>query len=166
MLLRLNPCSCGFYPDRSRCNCSKAQIRRYLGKISRPLLERFDLCLEVLPVSFRDLKKETKEECSKDIRKRVEAARKRQEERYEKTSFSCNSELSGGEVKKYCILTGQAKKRLEEAFEHLELSTRSYHRILKTARTIADLAGTEKVEEVHVAEALMYREPDRKYWGE
>ena len=166
LVAAMNPCGCGFFPDRNRCNCSQAEIRRYLGKISRPLLERFDLCMEVLPVSFPELKKETREESSLEIRKRVEAARKRQAERYRSTSYSCNSELSGGEVKKYCTLTENAKKRMEEAFERLSLSARSYHRILKTARTVADLDGAERIEENHLAEALLYREPDRKYWGE
>lgn len=166
LVAAMNPCGCGFYPDRNRCNCSQTQIRRYLGKISRPLLERFDLCMEVMPISFRDLKKEGKEECSADIRKRVQAARERQADRFSGTSFVCNSELTGGEVKKYCILTKGAKMRMEEAFERMELSARSYHRILKTARTVADLADAEKIEEQHVAEAVLYREPDRKYWGE
>ncbi len=166
LVAAMNPCGCGFYPDRTRCNCSQTQIRRYLGKISRPLLERFDMCMEVLPISLKDLKKEEKEECSAVIRKRVEAARTRQEERYKGTPFFCNSEVPGGEIKKYCNLTETAKQRIEGAYERLGLSARSYHRILKTARTIADLAGTEKTEDAHVAEALMYREPDRKYWGE
>ena len=129
-------------------------------------MERFDLCMEVLPVRFIDLKKEAKEETSKEIRKRVETARKRQAERYEGLEISCNSELSGGEVKRFCIMTAGAKKRMEEAYERFRLSARSYHRVLKTARTIGDLAGVEEIEEEHVAEALMYREPDRKYWGE
>ncbi len=166
LVAAMNPCGCGFYPDRSRCNCSQTQIRRYLGKISRPLLERFDLCMEVMPISFMDLKKETKEESSKAIRKRVEVARTRQEERYKGTIFSCNSDLSGGEVKKYCVLTSGAKQCIEAAYDRLALSARSYHRILKTARTVADLAESEHIEENHIAEALMYREPDRKYWGE
>ncbi len=166
LVAAMNPCGCGFYPDRSRCNCSQAQIRRYLGKISRPLLERFDLCMEVMPVAFRDLKRESSEESSAVIRARVESARKRQSERYTGLSVSCNSELSGGEVKRFCVLTEDAKRCIESAFERLSLSARSYHRILKTARTIADLAGAEVIDEVHVAEALMYREPDRKYWGE
>ena len=166
LVAAMNPCGCGFYPDRSRCNCSLPQIKRYLGKISRPLLERFDLCLEVLPVGFRDLKNETKEENSEVIRQRVEAARKRQEKRYRKLNITCNSELSGGKVRQYCVMTEGAKKRIEEAYERLGLSARSYHRILKTARTIADLADAERIEEAHIAEALLYREPDQKYWGE
>ncbi|MDD5901624.1 MAG: YifB family Mg chelatase-like AAA ATPase [Lachnospiraceae bacterium] len=166
LVAAMNPCGCGFYPDRTRCNCSQTQIRRYLGKISRPLLERFDLCMEVMPIPFRDLKTETREESSEEIRKRVKAARMRQEARYKGTSLFCNSELSGGEVKKYCKLTENAKTCMEEAYERLSLSARSYHRILKTARTIADLADSERIEQAHVAEALLYREPDKKYWGE
>jgi magnesium chelatase family protein len=122
--------------------------------------------MEVMPISFKDLKKETKEEASSVIRKRVEAARARQAERYKGTVFSCNSELSGGEVKKYCVLTEEAKKCMEAAYDRLAFSARSYHRILKTARTVADLAEAETIDENHIAEALLYREPDRKYWGE
>ena len=166
LVAAMNPCICGFYPDRTRCNCSQAQIRQYIGKISRPLLERFDLCIEVLPVRYRDLKANTAQESSAEIRKRVETARKRQQERYRGLTVSCNSELSGEGVRKYCILTNEARERMEEAFDRLMLSARSYHRILKTARTIADLAGTERIEETQLSEALLYREPDRKYWGE
>lgn len=166
LVAAMNPCGCGFYPDRSRCNCSQTQIRRYLGKISRPLLERFDLCLDVMPVSFSELMREEKEENSETIRKRVEAARMRQRERYKGTRFTCNSELSGGETERYCGMTKEAEKCMETAFRKLELSARAYHRIRKTARTVADLEGADIIQEHHVAEALLYREPDRKYWGE
>ncbi len=166
LVAAMNPCVCGFYPDRTRCNCSQAQIKRYIGKISRPLLERFDLCMEIMPVQYRDLKCDVPQEGSKEIKKRVEAARKRQKERYRNIAADCNSELSGREVPQYCILSREARKRMEEAYEQLSLSARSYHRILKTARTIADLAGAERIEESHLSEALLYREPDRKYWGE
>ncbi|MBQ9766642.1 MAG: YifB family Mg chelatase-like AAA ATPase [Lachnospiraceae bacterium] len=166
LVAAMNPCGCGFYPDRTRCNCSPAQIKRYLGKISRPLLERFDLCMEVLPVRYMELKDEKAQESSADIRKRVERARKLQRERYEETGAFCNAELSGKDVLRYCVLTKEAKKRMEEAYERYSLSARSYHRLLKTARTIADLAGSENIEDAHLSEALLYREPDYKYWGE
>lgn len=166
LIAAMNPCACGFYPDRTKCSCSQAQIKRYLGKISRPLLERFDICMEVMPVRYSDLKDGVPQESSKEIRKRVEAARDIQKERYKKIAALCNAELSVREAEQYCILSREAKKRMEKAYERLSLSMRSYHRILKTARTIADLAGAEKIEEAHLAEALLYREPDRKYWGE
>jgi len=166
LVAAMNPCGCGFYPDRKRCNCSMAQIKRYLGKISRPLLERFDLCIEVPTVRFLDMEAKEREESSECIRSRVEAARRRQAERYEDSMLACNAELSGGAVKNYCVLSKEAEKSLQEAYEALSFSARSYHRILKVARTIADLEGTEQIEEVHVTEALMYREPDKKYWGE
>ncbi|MCH5274059.1 MAG: YifB family Mg chelatase-like AAA ATPase [Lachnospiraceae bacterium] len=166
LIAAMNPCACGFYPDRTKCSCSQAQIKRYLGKISRPLLERFDICMEVMPVRYSDLKDGVPQESSKEIRKRVEAARDIQKERYKKIAALCNAELSVREAEQYCILSREAKKRMEKAYERLSLSMRSYHRILKTARTIADLASAEKIEEAHLAEALLYREPDRKYWGE
>lgn len=166
LVAAMNPCVCGFYPDRSRCNCSDIQIKRYIGKISRPLLERMDICLEIMPVRLSELKEEQPQESSVLIKERVEAAVQIQKERYKDHPISFNSELSGGDIKKYCILTETAKHRIEEAFERLRLSARSYHRILKTARTIADLAREEYINEVHITEALTYREPDRKYWGE
>ncbi len=162
----MNPCTCGFYPDRTRCNCSDVQIKRYIGKISRPLLERIDICLEVVPVQLSELKEERPQESSATIRRRVEDAVQIQRERYKGLSIIFNSELSGSDIKKFCILTDGAKRRLEEAFERLRLSARSYHRTLKTARTIADLAKKERIDELHITEALAYREPDRKYWGE
>lgn len=166
LIAAMNPCSCGFYPDRARCRCSQAQIKRYIGKISRPLAERFDLCLEIMPVRYRDLEGSAPQESSARIRKRVEAARNRQKERYLEIAAVCNAELSGAEVQRYCRLDKEAAGRMEKAYQRLSFSARAYHRILKTARTIADLAGTEKIEEAQLAEALLYREPDRKYWGE
>lgn len=156
LIAAMNPCACGFYPDRTRCSCSEAQVKRYIGKISRPLLERFDICMEVMPVRYSDLKGGTPQESSEEIRKRVEAARNRQKERYRGIPADCNAELSGGEVLQYCRLDSGAKKRLEEAYGQFSLSARSYHRILKTARTVADLAGTEEIRETHLAEALFY----------
>ncbi len=164
LVAAMNPCACGFYPDRRKCNCSYPQIKRYIGKISRPLMERFDLCLEVRPVRLAELKSGKAEESSETIKKRVEKAVSRQKERYKGTQFNYNSELPGAEVKRYCILTEEARACMEEAFERMELSARSYHRIVKTARTIADLEGTERIESSHIYEALSFREPDRKFW--
>lgn len=166
LVAAMNPCGCGFYPDRSKCNCSSVQIKRYLGKISRPLLERFDLCIEVPQVCFMDMEVKEREESSDCIRRRVETARRRQTERYKEIKANCNAELSGTDVKQYCIMTKKAEQCLRDAYEVLSFSARSYHRILKVARTIADLDDLEQIEDVHVAEALMYREPDKKYWGE
>ena len=166
LVAAMNPCGCGFYPDRTRCNCSPMQIKRYLGKVSRPLLERFDLCMEVLPVGFSELKNTTPSEASADIRKRVERARNLQKTRYEKLGISTNGELSGNEVTRFCMMTEEAKKQVEEVFDRFSLSARTYHRVLKTARTIADLAEEDIITKEHLSEALLYREPDRKYWGE
>jgi len=166
LVAAMNPCVCGFYPDRSRCNCSDTQMKRYIGKISRPLLERFDMCLEVMPIRLSELKGDGPQESSAQIRQRVEAAVQMQAKRYNGLPVSFNSELAGSDIKKYCVLTEGARKRIEDAFERFRLSARSYHRTLKTARTIADLDKAEVIDEMHITEALTYREPDRKYWGE
>lgn len=118
-----------------------------------------------MPVRYRDLENSVPQESSAEIKKRVEAARSRQKERYRELAAVCNAELSGAEVRRYCRLEKEAAKRMEEAYKRFSFSARSYHRILKTARTIADLAGTDKIEETQLVEALLYREPDRKYWG-
>lgn len=164
LVAAMNPCNCGFYPDHTRCNCSASQIRRYLGKISRPLLDRFDLCIGVEQVAYQDLKSEEKEESSREIRARVERARKLQRERYKTLKADCNSELSGREIMQFCLLSEGAKARLEAAFNELSFSARAYHRVLKTARTIADLAESERIEEEHLLEALLYRQPEKNYW--
>lgn len=164
LVAAMNPCNCGFYPDHTKCNCSAMQIRRYLGKISRPLLDRFDLCIGVEPVAYEDLKREEEEESSAMIRMRVERARNRQRERYLGCNADCNSDLSGKEIAEFCVMSEEAKKRLEHAFETLSFSARAYHRILKTARTIADLSEADRIEEEHLLEALLYRQPEKKYW--
>lgn len=161
----MNPCPCGFYPDMNRCRCTSGEITHYLGKISQPLLERIDICTEVPAVSFSKMKKKTHGESSAKIRKRVEAVQEIQRERYKKEEFCFNGELSGKNLEKYCVMTGEADRLLEQAYEQFQFSTRAYHKILKTARTIADMEASEKIREAHVCEALTYRAYDKKYWS-
>lgn len=161
----MNPCPCGFYPDMNRCRCTSGEIAHYLGKISQPLLERIDICTEVPAVSFSKMKKKIPGESSAQIRKRVEAVQEIQRERYKEEKFCFNGELDGRKLEKYCVMTGGADKLLEQAYEQFQFSTRAYHKILKTARTIADMEFSEKIKEEHICEALAYRAYDKKYWS-
>lgn len=161
----MNPCPCGFYPDMNRCRCTSGEITHYLGKISQPLLERIDICTEVPAGSFSKMKKKIAGESSAQIRKRVEAVQEIQRERYKKEKFCFNGELDGRKLEKYCVMTGGADKLLEQAYEQFQFSTRAYHKILKTARTIADMESSEKIKEEHICEALTYRAYDKKYWS-
>ncbi len=165
LIAAMNPCPCGYYnhPKR-RCTCSDAQIRRYLSRVSGPLLDRFDIHIEVPPVEYHDLAGDTAEECSADIKKRVNAARKRQIERFKGSKTTCNARLTDEEFESYCKIDSECSRLLEKAFVTMELSARAYNRILKVARTIADLDDSEKIRFEHIAEAIQYRTLDRKYW--
>lgn len=161
----MNPCPCGCYPDFERCTCTPGQIQHYLGKISQPFLDRIDICVEAPKVKYESLKSRKKQESSAQIRERVCRARKIQERRYEGTKIITNALLDVRELDTYCSLGRPESKLMEQAFSALRLTARSYHKILKVARTIADLEGTEKIEETHIKEAIGYRTMDKKYWG-
>lgn len=136
-----------------------------MGKISGPLLDRIDICIEVSPVQYKKLDSDEKIETSEEIKKRVNEARKIQLERYKKNNILSNSELTPKLIDKYCKLDSKGKQILENAFNRLKLSARAYGRILKVARTIADLEKSENIEVKHIAEAIQYRAIDRKYWN-
>lgn len=161
----MNPCRCGYYPDRNRCRCSAAEIRKYLGGISQPLLDRFDLCAESGEVAYEDLRSDQPNESSAQIRRRVERAAQIQLERYRGTSFLRNADLDSDAVSRYCPLEPEQEKLMEKVYKSKHLTGRSYMRVLKVARTIADLAGEEQISTEHLAEALSFRTMDRKYWG-
>ena len=163
LVAAMNPCPCGYYPDMNKCRCTPGEVSHYLSKLSHPLLERIDLCADVPPVKFSQISGEKQGESSAVIRERVENVRKIQQKRYEKEKICFNGELSGKQIQKYCILTENALKMAKKAFELMELSARSYHRILKVSRTIADMDGEELIHERHVAEALTYKTFDKKY---
>ena len=166
LVAAMNPCSCGYYPDRNRCNCTINQVKRYLGRISSPLLDRFDICIEALQMNYKELQIQEKQESSQNIRKRVSIAREIQLERYRGQNIYFNSELTPKAIKKYCKLEAKEQSLLEEAFIRMNLSARAYHRILKVARTIADLDQSERITSKHISEAICYRSIDQKYWGE
>lgn len=165
LVASMNPCPCGFHGDPTRdCSCSETKIQKYIGKISGPLLDRIDIHIEVPAVSFNDLESKKKEESSADIKKRVDAARKIQLERYKNDKIFSNSNLTPELLDKYCALTPECNSILKMAFEKLGLSARAHNRILKMARTIADLAGSENIAPAHIAEAVRYRALDRKFF--
>ena len=165
LVAAMNPCPCGCYPDMQKCTCSPAQIQMYLNKISRPFLDRIDLCVEAEAVSYEDLTSERRAESSAQIRKRVCRVRETQKERYRGMEITVNGMLDEKGLKRYCALGAEEKRLMEQAFSVMGLTARGYHRILKTARTIADLEGEEQIRENHLKEALGYRMVDKKYWA-
>lgn len=161
----MNPCPCGFYGSKDKeCTCSPQAISKYMGKISGPLLDRIDIQIEVSPVKYQKLSNEENIETSEEIKKRVNKARKIQMERYKDEKIYSNSELTPKLIEKYCKLNENSKKILQASFEKLGLSARAYGRILKVARTIADLDGKDNISEEHITEAIQYRSLDKKYW--
>ncbi len=162
----MNPCPCGYYNCKEKeCTCRPDQIKKYTSKISGPLLDRIDIQIEVQSVEYNKLNSNKKEETSEEIRKRVNQARRLQLIRYENYNIFSNSELTPQLIEKHCNLNNKCKKILELSFEKLGLSARAYSRILKVARTIADLDNSNNIEINHLAEAIQYRSLDRKYWG-
>ena len=162
----MNPCPCGYYGSSIKeCICKPEQIKRYINKISGPMLDRIDLHIEVESVKYEKFNSNEQSETSEQIRYRVNQARKIQIDRYIEYGILSNSELTPRLIDKYCTLNLQSKKMLENAFERLGLSVRAYNKILKVARTIADLDNSKNIELPHIAEAIQYRSLDRKYWG-
>ncbi|MDP4181294.1 MAG: YifB family Mg chelatase-like AAA ATPase [Bacillota bacterium] len=161
-----NPCKCGNFLDDSKlCSCSPRQIQQYLGKISAPLLDRVDIHVEVSSVKYRDLENAETGEKSVVIRERVNNARKIQLERYKGLKIFSNSQLTPSLINKFCKIDAEGKELLKNAFEHLGLSARAHNRILKVARTIADMEESSDIKVNHLAEAIQYRSLDRKFWG-
>ncbi len=159
----MNPCPCGYYGDPVReCTCSPIMISRYQKRISGPLLDRIDIHIEVPRVEYEKLSDDRLGEPSASIRRRVEAARERQRRRFAGTSLLTNADMGPAEVREYCPVDEAGRSLLRAAMQQLQMSARAYHRILKLARTIADLAGSERIETVHLAEAIQYR-PRRQF---
>ncbi len=166
MVASMNPCPCGYYGDKVReCTCSQTQIAKYMSKISGPLLDRIDLHIEVAAVQYDDLETKEKGESSADIKARVDAARKVQTERYKNSGIFSNSQLTPELMAEFCDLDEEASFILRGAFESLGLSARAHNRILKVARTIADLDGAENIKAEHIAEAIQYRALDKKFFN-
>ncbi len=169
LVAAMNPCPCGYYPDRERCHCSETDIARYLGTLSQAFLDRMDLCTEVPAVSYETLapedgKRRAERSSSARMRQIVARAREVQLDRYRESGQQFNSELKPGQIGKFCPLTPEASRMLEQAYTALRLSARGYHRILKVARTIADMEPCETINTTHVGEALCCRSLDKKIW--
>ena len=161
----MNPCPCGYFGSKEKeCKCKPEQIQKYVNKISGPLLDRIDIHIEVTGIKFSKLQSNQKVENSKEIKNRVKKARNIQIERYKEYNIYSNAELTPKLIEKFCKLDNPSKIILEKAFKKLGLSPRAYGRILKVARTIADLEAKYQISQNHLAEAIQYRSLDRKYW--
>ena len=160
----MNPCPCGFYPDRSRCHCEPYEIRRYLSHVSRPLLDRIDVCVEAAAIPMKELMTGEKGESTAVIRERVLRTQKIQQERFAGEEFSFNSLIPAGKIDLYCPLGPEERDMMELIFNKLHLSARGYHKILKVARTIADMEGEENIGIMHISEAAGYRSIETKFW--
>ena len=165
LIASMNPCPCGYYGSKEReCKCSASQIAKYVSKLSGPIMDRIDIHIDVDNVTYEQLSSETMEEKSLDIKKRVDKARAIQNKRFQNSNIFCNAKMNAAQTKKYCKLDSQGEALLRVAFEKLKLSARAHDRILKVARTIADLEGSENIQASHIAEAVSYRTLDRKYF--
>lgn len=162
----MNPCPCGYYGHPTKkCICTQRQVNSYLSRISGPMLDRFDLHVEVAPVEFSNISSIIKEESSEQIRERVQAARELQQRRFAGTKITCNARISSKLLHEVCPTSDDARELLKNVFEKMGLSARAYDRILKVSRTIADLDHSELIEKKHIAQAVQYRSLDRKYWA-
>lgn len=165
MIASMNPCPCGYYGDPNHeCTCSETKIQKYLNKVSGPLLDRIDIHIEVPAVKYEELEQRGDSESSADIKARVSRAWERQRERYREYNVRSNCDLTPALTEKFCALGHEENELLRSAYDSLGLSARAHNRILKVARTIADLDGCENINAAHIAEAIQYRSLDRKYW--
>lgn len=160
-----NPCPCGYYPDLEKCSCTVSQIQKYFGKISQPFLDRLDICVEAPKVKYEALTGRKDSYTSKEMRQMVETARKRQQLRFQNSTIRTNSQMGRAELERFCKLDQEENRLLQQAYDVLSLTARSYYKILKVARTIADLDEAEQIEMSHLKEAIGYRMIDKKYWG-
>ncbi len=165
LIAAMNPCPCGFYGHPTKpCTCSQNAVHKYLNKISGPLLDRLDLHIEVPPVDYKALADKAQGETSTQIRERVNRARAIQVERYKGTGITCNAQLTPSLLRKHCVMTDDASNYLSRSFDAMGLSARAYDRILKVARTVADLKGNNEIQKDDIGTALRFRSLDRKYW--
>ena len=166
LVAAMNPCPCGNYGSAMReCRCTTNQIKGYLGRVSGPLLDRIDMHIELSEVSYTEISSKSVQETSESIKKRVNKARKIQQNRFKNIKAYTNAQITGSQVKAFCKTDESGEELLKTAFSKLDISARSYNRILKVARTIADLSEEEKITSNHIAQAIQFRTLDRKYWG-
>lgn len=152
-----NPCKCGYYPDRNRCNCSENEVRRYMGRVSKPILDRIDIYTRVPQAEFECIKNREAKHSSRELKERIENARQRQLSRYRGTNISYNSQIPSAQIYDYCKLDVKGEEMMEKAFKKYKLTVRGYYKILKVARSIADFENCDNIELSHIAEAISYR---------
>ena len=159
----MNPCPCGYFPDKNRCSCTPFEVHNYLSHISGPVLDRIDICIRAPKVEIAQLQAGKRGESSKTMREKVMEGRERQKSRYRGTTFRFNSDLGAGDVERYCRLDQKEKEMMQKLFQTMDLSARAYHKVLKVARTIADLEGSDKIKSEHLTEAVCYRGGEEFY---
>ncbi len=166
LVAAMNPCSCGYYPDLNVCTCAPGDVNRYLGRLSQPLLDRIDICVEAPRLSYEEMTGHRGDnETSARIRERMICAHQIQRERYKGTDYQFNSHLNGTGLERFCPLGKKEQQLLKDAFARLRLSARAYHRIIKVARTIADMEESREIHCHHLMEAICYRTIDKKVWA-
>lgn len=164
LIAAMNPCPCGHYPDLNKCTCSETQVRRYLGHVSGPILDRIDICVEAPEIKIAGFGKTKGGMSSKDMGEQVQVAREMQNRRFAESNYRFNSNILPGDMKKYCSLGIEEERLLERLLSKEAFSVRGYHKTLKVARTIADLEGCDRIMQRHISEAVCYRLSDDKYW--
>ena len=164
LIAAMNPCRCGYFPDMNKCHCNTRDISRYLNKISMPFIDRMDICVEAPRVAFEELTGKEEGQTSSQIREEVICAHQMQTERYQGPGYQFNCDVKGAAAEDFFRVGKKEKKILEDAFERLNLTARSYHKILKVARTAADLECKRDIESSHILQAICYRNVDRKFW--
>ena len=165
LLAAMNPCRCGYYPDMNRCHCSPRDISSYLHRISQPILDRMDLCVEVPAMSFEELQHSAGSSVTTAmLREQAEVAVEIQKKRYQEETFFYNSQIPASKLKKYCPMTSGGEELLKQMFRKMGMSARGCHRIQRVARTCADLSASEIIDREHVLEACCFRNAGKKFW--
>lgn len=164
LVAAMNPCKCGYYPDMQKCRCDEQNIKRYISRISQPLLDRIDICVTAAPIAFEELNQISKEETSEQICERVVQVHERMRFRFRDENFDYNSQIPASKIKEYCKLGEKQEQYMEQVYKRLSLTARGYHKILKVARTLSDMDGAEEIQVRHLNEAICYRSVDKELW--
>lgn len=165
LLAAMNPCNCGYYPDMQKCRCSEYSLRRYFDRISQPLLDRIDICVETRSLTYQELTKKELGESSADIQKRVLACHQIQGERYKQEDFCYNSMIPASRLDEFCYLGKKEEEYMKKMYEKMSLTARTFHKILRVARTLADMEEAKEIKTKHLTEAICYRNIDTRFWG-